>query len=58
MTEIYACTDCGAEVDFDARAEHMRTEHGVNYGLAAEVCPHCGEMACERVKALEGATPA
>lgn len=34
MTEIYACTDCGAEIDFDARAEHMKTEHGVSYGLA------------------------
>lgn len=54
MTELWTCTDCPAEIDFDARREHMHDEHGVSYALADEVCPHCGEQACDRAKALEG----
>lgn len=53
VTEIWHCTDCGDEVDFDARREHLKVEHGVKHALADEVCPHCGEQPCERAKALE-----
>jgi hypothetical protein len=68
MTELYTCTDCEAEVDFDDRREHLRTEHGVNYVLddravwhpplqpmGTTVCPDCTDTEpCERAKALEG----
>lgn len=40
MTEIWHCTDCPAEVDFDARREHMKTEHGVAFFMAW-TCPGC-----------------
>jgi rubrerythrin len=53
MTEVWICTDCESEVDFDARREHLQDEHGVQHALAAEVCPHCGETACERATVLE-----
>ena len=52
MTEFWTCTDCDAEVDFDARGEHLQAEHGIAHALAAEVCPHCGEAACERATVL------
>lgn len=38
-----------------ARALLEEAEHGIAYVLAPEVCPHCGEQACKRAKALEGA---
>lgn len=54
MTELWICTDCGDEIDFDVRREHLKDEHGVTYALAAEVCPHCGEQACKRAMVVQG----
>lgn len=53
MAELWTCTDCGQEIDFDTRREHLRDEHGVQYALADEVCPHCGDESCARARALE-----
>jgi hypothetical protein len=52
MTELYTCTDCGAEIDFDMRSEHMQAEHGVHYAIPVPHAPDCQQ--CERAKALEG----
>jgi hypothetical protein len=54
MTELWNCPDCPAEIDFDARREHLRDEHGVQYAQADEVCQRCGETACDRAQALAG----
>lgn len=48
------CTDCGSEIEADEMQAHLQGEHGVMHALADEVCPHCGERACERARALEG----
>lgn len=50
MTELWHCTDCGDEIDFDARREHMKDEHGVTHTIPASKewqCSACWKMVGE-----------